>query len=151
MTAENQNQEMDRLRRRAARRFSEDPFHLGFYLSHYCAERNVTQAELALILGCDENAMTSLGVCRAPGVPGFEHRFEEDVELLSTEFQISKSQLADIINNARFFVSSQEGAKITFSIRKSYAIAAQDREEAGDGTISLSRPEDPPDAIESRR
>jgi hypothetical protein len=106
------------LLRRAAERAAAEPFFLAATLLPYARAEGLDDAGLAARLGCAEEALPRLLLCRQPRPePG---AFRADVERLAAAFGL-------------------EAARLAATVRAAAALAALSEAAAGRGTLAAAR------------
>jgi hypothetical protein len=81
--------------RRTAQRAETNPFFLAHTLHVYQTTHDLDDAALAALLGCAEDDLARLALCRRPTAE--TSTFRTDVEHLAQRFQLHIDQLANII------------------------------------------------------
>lgn len=84
----------------AANRAKAQPHYLGWVLARYSTLENITESELAEILGTTSHDLARLSLCLRPR----PNCFGEDVEHISATFNLNAGRLAQVVR----FVESVE-------------------------------------------
>src|SRR5215213_1619705 len=81
-----------------ARRVEENPDFLAFTLADYARSEELSDAALAVRLGCDVRKLSKLRLCRRPR-SGPEH-FQVDVTRIASAFDIDRDILLEAVRRA---------------------------------------------------
>jgi len=83
-----------------AARVLSDPFFLASVLATYPARPSLDDAELAAVLGCSVDVLTSLRLCRRPGAaqPGRTAAF--DVAAMAARFGVAAAALRQVVEES---------------------------------------------------
>lgn len=109
----------------AANRAATQAFFLANYLAQYQALQHMEDAQLADFLGCTEEKLRDLALCRRPdpSTPGFK----AEVELIATYAGLKSTRLAELIRNVEALTALTTTATTQHS--NSLLMAARDRRE----------------------
>ncbi len=123
----------DRLLRRAAERAAAHPFYLAHALNAYREAERLGEPELAGWLGCAEDDMPRLALCRRPGIlfppeaPEHEEELMRDVILLADRFGLHAERLASLLRRTAFLDAAAQ--PLAEDAPGGLLMAARDREE----------------------
>jgi hypothetical protein len=116
-----------------AARVEGEPFFLASLLAPYARSEGLRDAELAAALGCREDDLTMVRLCRAPRTA--PEKFWEDVTAIAARFGIDPERLAEAVKRGRVI----HGLEAARPRAGGGLIAARDREPE-------PRPGEPPEA-----
>jgi hypothetical protein len=120
--------EREELWKRAASRAASDRFFLASSLAQYQTTHGMSDAQLALALGCTVEDLRRLGLCRCPDTRSTG--FSNEVGQIAARFQIKPDALAGIIRFASFAQALQTTTRLTAAqTAMPVTFAAQDRED----------------------
>ena len=89
-----------------AARAEEEPFFLASVLASYRRGEGLDEATLAAALGCREEDLLMLKLCRTPRRDG--PGFREDVDCICERFGLHRERLASVIKRGRVIARLQE-------------------------------------------
>src|SRR6185437_3065122 len=115
-----------------ARNAASDPFFLGSALADYAASEHLDDAGLAASLGCREELLTPLRLCRRPRTE--PSLFRADIEAIVGRFAVNAVTLADALRRS----DALRRLRGTAAHGDGMLMVARDREPNGDGTESTS-------------
>jgi hypothetical protein len=78
-----------------ARRVEGDPFFLACYLNLYAQSEGLGEEVLATVLGCSQETLVRLRLCRAPE-PDAE-QFQKDIDQIVERFRVHPDVLAQVV------------------------------------------------------
>ena len=108
-----------------ARRVESDPFFLAFSLASYARSERLSDAALAVRLGCDRDQLSRIRLCRRPRPePAL---FQEDIARVAAAFNISGDVLAQAVRRA----DALSALRPAPSHNAGLLMAARDREDDG--------------------
>jgi hypothetical protein len=115
-----------------ARVAASDPFFLGSALADYAASEHLDDAGLAAALGCQEELLTPLRLCRRPRPePAL---FRADIAAIVGRFAVNADRLSEMVRRSDALIRLRGAA----TQGDGMLMAARDREPNGDGTESTS-------------
>ena len=109
----------------AANRATTHAFFLANYLAQYQALQNMADAQLADFLGCTEEKLRELALCRRPDPSA--PAFKTEVELIATYAGVKSARLAELIRHVEALAALT--ATSTTQHSDSLLMAARDRGE----------------------
>lgn len=115
-----------------AQRAESDSFFLASALAKYAESENLSEAELAQVLGCDVASLPRLWLCRRPRrEPAF---FREDVSRIASALEVNSERLAEVVRRADVLEALLHSAS-----DNGYLMAARDHNEDHDDQTSTDR------------
>jgi len=122
---------MNNALKRLARRVEADPGFMASLLAEYARAEGLDDAGLAAALGCDEERLTGVRLCRAPRPDAAG--FREDVRRVAERFAIDAGRLLEIVRQGEALRRLREGGEAA----PGFLMAARDRTDdpppAGEG------------------
>jgi hypothetical protein len=112
--------------RRARRRAESNAFYLAGVLVLYQEAEGMSDVDLARYLGCAQEDLVRLALCRRPGLAP-PLTFADDIASLARRFSLSGERLAVLVRHADFLRAMRAGTPEEQETR--VLQAAQDREE----------------------
>lgn len=112
---------------RMAQRAMDDPFYVASAMAEYARSEGIPWAQLASLLGCSEEQLSQVALCRRP----YGDAIWNDLEQIAGRFTVDVEALATMVRRADALTSLRSGAGTTAMLQ-----AARDRlggEEAGSG------------------
>ena len=114
-----------------ARRVETDPYFLGYALAQYAKTEELSDEDLARVLGCDIASLTRLRLCRRPRrEPAL---FRQDVGRIASTFKIDDERLGEAVRRA----DALDALKTALA-EHGFLMAARDRD-GGDEPPSLDQ------------
>jgi hypothetical protein len=105
-----------------ARRVEENPDFLAFTLADYARSEKLSDAALAVRLGCDVQKLIKLRLCRRPR-SGTEH-FQVDVRRIASALDIDRDILLEAVRRADALAALRDAADDS-----GFLVAARDRDD----------------------
>lgn len=93
--------------KRLARRAEKDRKFLAFVLAEYAQSEGLDDAGLARALGCTEETLTGVRLCRPPRAEAAD--FRADVREIADYFSLDAVRLAEVIRQGEVFQLLREG------------------------------------------
>lgn len=92
---------------RLARRVEDDPQFLASFLAEYARTEGLDNAALARELGCAEDTLVGVRLCRAPRSGAAN--FRRDVRQVAEQFGLNEARLAEIVRQGEAFRLLRQG------------------------------------------
>jgi hypothetical protein len=108
---------------RLAQRVQSDPFFLAAPLARYAESQRLDDAALAARLGCDEDTLTHLRLCRNPDL--MPPHFWNDVERIADRFHLDPDRLAEIVRFGQALLQARPAADAPTVPGTGYLMAAR--------------------------
>lgn len=80
-----------------AERLEGDPYFLACLLRSYATSEGLSDAELAVALGCTVDTLKQAGLCRAPK----ESSFTRDVDVIAQRFGLQRAVLVEAVRRGQ--------------------------------------------------
>ena len=105
---------------RLARRVEEVPFFLACYLKLYAQSEGLGEEMLATVLGCSQETLVRLRLCRAPEADA--EQFQKDIDQIVERFRVHPDVLAQVVRRGHAILQMRGSAP------KGILLAARDVE-----------------------
>lgn len=110
-------------------RTKDDPFFVGYSIRAFAAARNLEEARVASFLGCGQESMTRLAMCRQPSVG--EESYQQDVEQIAAFVGCDPARLQQLLRETMGIrVLRESNASVRDNVT---LLAARDRQDETDG------------------
>jgi hypothetical protein len=93
-----------------ARRVEEDPFFLACHLRLYAQTEGLTEQQLAALLGCPEETLVMLRLCKSPAEESED--FHTGIDQISTRFKVDPDVLAEVVRRGHAIVQLRRGTNM---------------------------------------
>ena len=117
----------------AAQRSAQDPASLGYAFEQYRRHEGKSASELAAMLGCSQDSLDGLYLCRRPE----RDRFAEHVRMIAKRFAVDPRRLAAVLRRVEVLdVLPTDTGGGTEVAAGAYLLAARDDDSDDDEKVS---------------
>jgi hypothetical protein len=107
----------------AAQRSAQDPASLGYAFEQYRRHEGKSAGELAAMLGCSQEVLDALSLCRRPQ----QDRFAEHLRMIGKRFSVDPRRLAAVLRRVEVLDVLPTNAEGGTAVRDdAYLLAARD-------------------------